>query len=145
MLSQEKKYCGGDHLHQAKQKGLIMKNISLLILSVSMATGISQAYADTSIQDLNDRAQNSANVLDEYMNDVQGAIPNSLLSHAQCVVVIPSFIKGGFIFGAEAGSGLATCLHYHRWRQLWFSGGPRRNRPRSRFHECECGRTSQHG
>jgi lipid-binding SYLF domain-containing protein len=96
-----------------------MKNRTLLALSATLmalgAPGISRALADTSLQDLNDRANNSANILDTYMTDAKSSIPDSLLRQAQCIVVIPSFVKGGFIFGGEAGSGLATCRTEAGW------------------------------
>jgi lipid-binding SYLF domain-containing protein len=36
-------------------------------------------------------------------------IPNSMLAKAKCVAIVPSLVKGGFIFGAEHGRGVATC------------------------------------
>lgn len=36
-------------------------------------------------------------------------IPDSILADAKCVAIVPSLVKGGFIFGAEYGRGIATC------------------------------------
>jgi lipid-binding SYLF domain-containing protein len=36
-------------------------------------------------------------------------IPQDLMNHAQCVVIIPNMKKAGFIFGAKYGRGYAVC------------------------------------
>jgi lipid-binding SYLF domain-containing protein len=43
-------------------------------------------------------------------------IPETVLAGAKCVAIIPSLAKGGFVFGAEYGRGVATCrLASGRW------------------------------
>jgi lipid-binding SYLF domain-containing protein len=42
-------------------------------------------------------------------------IPEEVLEHAQCVAVVPHMIKGGFVFGAENGRGVATCRTAKGW------------------------------
>ena len=37
------------------------------------------------------------------------------MDHAKCVAVVPHMIKGGFVFGAEGGKGVATCRTGHGW------------------------------
>lgn len=36
-------------------------------------------------------------------------IPEEVLEHAKCIAVVPHMLKGGFVFGAENGRGVATC------------------------------------
>ncbi len=36
-------------------------------------------------------------------------IPDKVFESAKCVAVVPSMVKGGFVFGAEHGRGVATC------------------------------------
>ena len=53
-------------------------------------------------------------------------IPEEVLQHAKCVAVIPHMVKGGFVFGAEGGKGVATCRTPNGWSAPAFitiSGG----------------------
>lgn len=56
-----------------------------------------------------ERLQKATEVLNAMMNASDKGIPQDLLGRASCVVVIPSLKKGGFIVGAEYGSGFFTC------------------------------------
>jgi lipid-binding SYLF domain-containing protein len=42
-------------------------------------------------------------------------IPEDVLDHAKCVAVVPHMLKGGFVFGAENGRGVATCRTANGW------------------------------
>jgi lipid-binding SYLF domain-containing protein len=42
-------------------------------------------------------------------------IPEEVLSGAKCIVVLPHLMKGGFIFGAEHGRGIASCRTATGW------------------------------
>jgi lipid-binding SYLF domain-containing protein len=42
-------------------------------------------------------------------------IPEEVLEHAKCVAVVPHMLKGGFVFGAENGRGVATCRTANGW------------------------------
>jgi len=49
-----------------------------------------------------------------------------VLQHAKCMAVIPHMVKGGFVFGAEGGKGVATCRTAKGWSAPAFitiSGG----------------------
>lgn len=61
------------------------------------------------------RVQASANVLDEIMAAPDKGIPQEIMESAVCVGVVPSVKKGGFIFGAEYGKGVATCRTANGW------------------------------
>ena len=37
------------------------------------------------------------------------------MEHAKCVAVVPHLLKGGFVFGAENGRGVATCRTANGW------------------------------
>jgi len=53
-------------------------------------------------------------------------IPEEVLEHAKCVAVIPHMVKGGFVFGAKGGKGVATCRTAAGWSAPAFitiSGG----------------------
>jgi len=59
-------------------------------------------------------------VLDEIMSGPDQGIPSSLLDEAQCVAVIPSVKKVGFIFGARYGRGLVSCRTAGGWSRPSF-------------------------
>jgi lipid-binding SYLF domain-containing protein len=59
--------------------------------------------------------QASAQVLTEVMNAPDKGIPEEVVKGAKCIAVIPHEIKGGFIFGAEHGRGVATCRTAKGW------------------------------
>ncbi len=64
---------------------------------------------------LDERLTDGQNILNEVMATPDKSIPNSILSGASCVVVIPAFKKGAFVVGAQYGQGVATCRTGHGW------------------------------
>lgn len=62
-----------------------------------------------------DRLENAATVLHEVMATPDKGIPQEVMDHAKCVAVVPHMIKGGFVFGAEGGRGVATCRTANGW------------------------------
>jgi len=42
-------------------------------------------------------------------------IPQEVFEHAKCIAVVPHLLKGGFVFGAENGRGIATCRTADGW------------------------------
>ena len=54
-------------------------------------------------------------ILHELMNTPDKGIPLDIAASAQCVVVVPSFKKGAFVFGGEYGQGVASCRTAHGW------------------------------
>jgi SH3 domain-containing YSC84-like protein 1 len=89
-----------------------MKKFLLLAVIVSLCSFSFAADEDTKVSD---RVEAAAQVL----NDIQGApdkgIPQEVLGSAECVAVVPSMLKGGFIVGAKYGRGLASCRTAKGW------------------------------
>jgi lipid-binding SYLF domain-containing protein len=56
----------------------------------------------------NERLTNAGVVLKELINSPEG-IPPSVLNKSECVIVLPSVKKGGFIIGAQYGKGAMSC------------------------------------
>jgi SH3 domain-containing YSC84-like protein 1 len=72
------------------------------------------------------RLDSSSKVLNELLGAPDKGIPDKVLEKAKCVAVVPSMIKGGFVFGAEHGRGVATCRTELGWSAPAFfvvSGG----------------------
>jgi lipid-binding SYLF domain-containing protein len=49
------------------------------------------------------------------MNAPDKGIPDEVVDHAKCIAVVPHLLKGGFVFGAENGRGVATCRTANGW------------------------------
>jgi lipid-binding SYLF domain-containing protein len=64
---------------------------------------------------LDERMHHAQEVIDEVMSVPDKGIPQSILSGANCVVVIPGLKKGAFLVGGEYGKGVATCRTDHGW------------------------------
>jgi len=62
-----------------------------------------------------DRVQASADVLNEIQSAPDSGVPEEVLGHAECVAVVPSMLKGGFIVGAKYGRGVASCRTPKGW------------------------------
>lgn len=91
-----------------------MTKLLLLMLVVSLC---SFAFADDQPREskATDRVQSAADVLNEIQSAPDSGIPEEILSRAECVAVVPSMLKGGFIVGAKYGRGLASCRTPKGW------------------------------
>jgi len=67
-----------------------------------------------------DRLDHAGSVLHEIMAAPDKGIPEEVLEHAKCIAVVPHMIKGGFVFGAENGRGVATCRNANGWSAPMF-------------------------
>lgn len=84
----------------------------LCVVLVSLTSlGWAQSHREKSAE----RLDNSAKVLHEIMAAPDNGIPEEILDHAKCIAVVPHMIKGGFVFGAENGRGVATCRTASGW------------------------------
>ncbi|HTL15793.1 MAG TPA: lipid-binding SYLF domain-containing protein [Patescibacteria group bacterium] len=83
-------------------------------------------WADSNQQEAVDRLDSATTVLQEIMATPDKGIPEEVLEAAKCVAVVPHLVKGGFIFGAKQGKGVATCRTAKGWSAPAFitvSGG----------------------
>jgi len=77
-------------------------------------------WAATDREASNDRLDHAGSVLHEIMAAPDKGIPEEVLEHAKCIAVVPHMIKGGFVFGAENGRGVATCRNANGWSAPMF-------------------------
>ena len=61
------------------------------------------------------RLDDSSKILNELLGAPDKGIPDKVFESAKCVAVVPSMVKGGFVFGAEHGRGVATCRTANGW------------------------------
>ena len=91
-----------------------MKKLIWLMLLSSVGLAGSLAWADAR-EDTTERLKMGADVLQAIMAAPDNGIPEEVLDHAKCVMVVPHLIKGGFIFGGKHGRGIATCRTSNGW------------------------------
>jgi SH3 domain-containing YSC84-like protein 1 len=72
-------------------------------------------WAGTNREATDNRMDHAAVVLHEIMAAPDRGIPEEVLEHAKCIAVVPNLLKGGFVFGAENGRGVATCRTSNGW------------------------------
>jgi lipid-binding SYLF domain-containing protein len=64
------------------------------------------------------RVKESGNVVKDLLNGPNG-VPIGLLNKAECVIVLPSVKKVGFIAGAQYGRGVMTCRSGENFTGNW--------------------------
>jgi len=92
-----------------------MKRFLLLTLIVSLCSLCFAADEPAKESKAVDRVQAAADVLNEIEAAPDAGIPQEVLGSAECVAVVPSMLKGGFIVGAKYGRGLASCRTPKGW------------------------------
>jgi SH3 domain-containing YSC84-like protein 1 len=100
-----------------------MKKALFVIAMLSLGT---LCWAGSAREDATERLENATQVVHEIMGMPDKGIPEEVLEHAKCVAVVPHMVKGGFIFGAKEGKGVATCRTADGWSAPAFitiSGG----------------------
>src|ERR1700676_2061861 len=93
----------------------MMKNLVLLTLLASFCSVAFAADNQAKESKAADRVQAAADVLNEIQGAPDSGIPREILGKAECVAVVPSMLKGGFIVGAKYGRGLASCRTTKGW------------------------------
>ena len=81
-----------------------MNRIITLLIVFLLASSL--ASAETKEKD---RLEAAARVFQEIMDTPDKSIPVDLLERCECVAVVPSMKKGGFIFGGLYGRGVGNC------------------------------------
>jgi lipid-binding SYLF domain-containing protein len=85
--------------------------VGLLFLVSTAAWAGNSAARSADIE----RIQSASTILAQIMDAPDKAIPDSIMSGAKCIAIVPSNLKIGFIFGANYGKGVATCRTATGW------------------------------
>jgi SH3 domain-containing YSC84-like protein 1 len=89
-----------------------LKKLTILVALLSLTSlGWAQSRNDASTE----RLDKAGRVISAIMSAPDKGIPEEVLEHAKCIAVVPHMLKGGFIFGAENGRGVATCRTADGW------------------------------
>ena len=90
-----------------------MKKVFLPLFFIFLI--VEACFADEDRAKVAGRMRESGSVLDEIMSAPDKGIPEEIIGAAECVAVVPSLLKGGFVFGGEYGRGVATCRGPNGW------------------------------
>jgi SH3 domain-containing YSC84-like protein 1 len=91
------------------------KPIFALMVTVLVASPLLTGAVDTKNRN---RLENCAMVMDEILR-LPDDIPGKLMDKAECVIVIPSVLKGAFVFGGSYGRGAMTCRSGEHFDGKW--------------------------
>jgi SH3 domain-containing YSC84-like protein 1 len=93
-----------------------MKKFVLLAVAIC---GLACSVLAADDQGKDSKAVDRVEAAGQVLNDIQAApdtgIPTEILSKSECVAVVPSMLKAGFIFGAKYGRGIASCRTPKGW------------------------------
>lgn len=89
-----------------------MKKTIVLVAVLSMTSAV---WCESAREATDDRLDHAGEVLRQIMSAPDKGIPEEVLEHAKCIAVVPHMIKGGFVFGAEGGRGVAACRTHDGW------------------------------
>ena len=89
-----------------------MKKISIALLAFLATAAWAQSGARSA--DI-ERVQSATTILSQIMEAPDRGIPDSIMSGAKCIAIVPSMLKVSFIFGANYGKGVATCRTATGW------------------------------
>ena len=96
-------------------KKFLLLTLILSFCSFSFAANGAPNGDDQRESKASDRTQAAADVLNEIQGAPDSGIPQEVLASAECVAVVPSMLKGGFIVAANYGRGLASCRTPKGW------------------------------
>jgi len=97
-----------------------MRKLLAVLLLAGFATQFVSAQDDTTkAREINTKAsariEAAGTVLDEIQAAPDQRIPEEVLASAECVAVVPSLLKAGFVFGGRYGRGVASCRTEKGW------------------------------
>src|SRR5580698_684822 len=90
-----------------------MKKIAVLTATSLLLTlaGFASERRDADLE----RIQTASTVLNQIMSAPDRAIPDSIMSGAKCIAIMPSALKASFLVGANYGKGVAMCRTEKGW------------------------------
>ena len=89
--------------------------LSAAMVLALAGTGWAADDSKSDQSDIQKRIEKSTEVLNEIMGTPDNAIPDKVMSSADCIAVIPSMVKIAVGFGGSHGKGIATCKTSRGW------------------------------
>jgi lipid-binding SYLF domain-containing protein len=90
-----------------------MKRTAIALITLIAMSGwvVASERRDSDLE----RLQSASTVLSQIMSAPDRGIPDSIMSGAKCIAVMPSMLKASFVLGANYGKGVATCRTATGW------------------------------
>lgn len=104
--------------HKNRQRLLTLISMGGLAVAVCCLLMPSPALADDKAQKEQQRVKEAGEALEALVNSESG-IPTDLLNKSECVIILPSVKKGGFIIAGQYGKGLMTCRTGTKFNGTW--------------------------
>jgi SH3 domain-containing YSC84-like protein 1 len=98
---------------QMKMKG---KKVGALLLSLCLFVPV--AFAASNDEKEEERVKDAGQVMKEILN-IPDNIPQDLLDKAECVVILPTVLKGAFGVGGSYGRGVMICRSGEHYTGPW--------------------------
>ncbi len=92
-----------------------MKNLLLLLVVLGLTASSFAAKDEDEDNKAADRVKSASTILEEIQAAPDTGIPDEVMGSAECVAVVPSMLKAGFMFGAQYGRGVASCRTAKGW------------------------------
>src|SRR5215469_7769085 len=89
-----------------------MKKFALPLLALAFTAS---AFAGDEENQAANRVKAASTVLEEIQAAPDTRIPDEVMGSAECVAVVPSMLKAGFVFGGHYGRGVASCRTPKGW------------------------------
>jgi len=86
-----------------------------LVLALALCLPTTVLFAADEDTKANKRVESAASVLDEIQGAPDQGIPEEVLGSAECVAVVPTLLKAGFVVGGRYGKGVASCRTPKGW------------------------------
>jgi len=84
-------------------------------LALATSAFAASAFAGDDDNQAANRVKSASAVLEEIQAAPDTGIPDEVMGSAECVAVVPSMLKAGFVFGAQYGRGVASCRTAKGW------------------------------
>src|ERR1700675_1703365 len=101
-----------------------MRHSLVLLLLVCFLSPILSAQEDTKAAESNTKASGRIEAAGTVLEEIEAApgqrIPEEVLGSAECVAVVPSLLKAGFVVGGRYGKGVASCRTSKGWSDRAF-------------------------
>jgi len=97
------------------------KNCNRFTIAVSSLASAALCFASlvARAEEPSERVASAAKVFQELAADKNKGLPTNLLNQAECVVILPSVKKAGFIVGAQYGKGIMSCRGGEKFDGPW--------------------------
>jgi SH3 domain-containing YSC84-like protein 1 len=90
-----------------------MRHSSALLMGVAFGACVAASAASAS--DQSSLLAGASHTVDEMRSDGTFGPSRDILRRARAVLIVPTLVKGGFVFGAEGGDGVLIARTRHGW------------------------------